>query len=86
MDMRKSDFTQEDDYIISTECQNCGAILDDEVFECEECGSTDVIFETAHEGMECVICGNTLDCDESAYRHDKTDDIICNSCYNNLEE
>lgn len=83
--MKKENLTHEEDYIIQLECEDCGEFSEDVSYnECETCGSTNVIPETSHEGVECKLCKQAFDMWEDAYI-DKTDfELVCESCYNDL--
>ena len=83
--MKKSEFEYEEDYIISCECEECGCIHMEEVEECENCGCEDLTNETSHESCQCAICGNYFDMWEDGYGNNN-DELICESCYDELEE
>lgn len=89
MNFKQSDFTYEEDSIISAECEDCGNHFDtdDECEKCTECGSDNLIYETSHENCKCSVCGCLFDMHTDVYRHDKDSDVmICLECYEELEE
>lgn len=46
-------------------CEDCGESFDNEVDECTNCGSENIINEWNWEGVECGLgCGAVGDCDE----------------------
>lgn len=84
--MNKDTLIHEEDFIFHVECGDCGGINGDMTYdECEKCGSTNLIVETGHENMECKLCKQPFDMWEDAYI-DKTDfDLVCDDCYNDLD-
>ena len=86
---KQTDYILEEDAVIGVDCCSCGS--HSEGYEavndhtCEECGSTDVTLETAHEGTKCSCCGGVFDCWEKAYRNLNTGKLICSTCFDKLE-
>lgn len=70
-----NDIVYEEDSIVEEECLECGwkayhnagDINPENIIECPECGNEDVIPTTAHENMECDICGGYIDMWDDAY-------------------
>jgi len=87
--INKSNLEFEEDSIIYIECDDCGTICEDEEFFdeeiCPECGGM-LLITTSHEGCECAKCGTTLDCWQSAYRDVVEGFLICEHCYNKLDQ
>ena len=85
---KASDFSFEEDYILSAECEDCGYYTEkDEEFEgdCPECGGN-LINSTSHEDCRCAICQCHIDMWDDVYRHDMYSDVmICEDCYEDLE-
>ena len=85
------DFTYEEDRFIYAECDNCGAIIENEDDAdahdgiCPNCGG-DLLNNTSHETCTCAMCGGYFDMWEDAYRHNKTNELICCECYDKLPD
>lgn len=77
--------------IIMAECVECGMTFDtdEEIGNCEECGSNEIIYETGNEGMDCDLCGDMFDFEERAtyYFGNNKDahDRICVECYEKID-
>lgn len=84
--LKSIDFTMEDDYCIFVECCDCGCVMDgnEDIEACEECESTDIIYNTSHEETKCDCCDKTFVVWESNYYHDEKDITICEHCLNKL--
>lgn len=83
----KSDFHLEKDEILESECAECGLIHLEEVFECENCGSNNLLDTTSHEDCQCKLCKIMIDMWEDAYRCiDNPYMLICEDCYSKLPE
>ena len=74
----------EEDYAIECICEACGHYNAEEGC-CEECGSEDILVETAHEGIECSHCGCPFGIWEDYFVHEDGRQI-CKYCYNELTE
>lgn len=89
MKYKAEDFTFEEDFIISAECEECGYRTEDENefdYDCPECGGT-LINETSHEDFRCAICNHHIDMWDDVYRHNENSEImICKDCYEDLED
>lgn len=77
------ELTFEEDFVIECVCDECGHVHKDEVFNCNECGSEELLNETSHEGMLCSICGGYIDMWTDLYVNG--DIYVCENCYDNFE-
>lgn len=76
----------EEDYIIMIECEECGNTEDTEEQICSECGNEDVIPTTNHEGVDCEVCGASIDMWEDALIGlGNNSGLICTNCMDELE-
>jgi len=81
----KEDFTEYEQEVINAECGECGHFEEEEVGECSECGSGDIVLEWGMEGIECSGCKEEFEPDEDFYAHDKEMNVaICIDCYDKL--
>lgn len=90
-DITKEDFQTfelEEDYIIQADCEDCGESYEEEVEECEVCGSDDIVNETSHEGLRCEPCQQYFDRWDNIMlgRVGEEPVAICDACYEKLEE
>lgn len=88
--MKTADFIEEEDYGIEFECEDCDRtgdyteFLDTEC--CPDCESNSILISTSHEGVDCSECGGALDMWETGYRNAKEGILICEDCYEELED
>ena len=77
----------EPDYVVGYTCFDCNEFVeidegeDDEVSQCEKCGSTSFIFESSHQGVPCAFCKLGFMFMEDAYRGKiGGEELICENC------
>ena len=79
----------EEDELLSCECTECGAIyenIDEAPDECEECGNTEFINTTRHEGKICAGCGYPFDSWDPCWRDTLSEDnLYCKSCCSEMK-
>lgn len=74
----------EEDYVIQCICDTCGNYHGEEVDFCEDCGESETLsIETAHEDVECDICGRSFGVWEDWFVNEENKHI-CKHCYNEL--
>lgn len=85
--MKKSDFTENEDELLSCECEDCGASFDEEpeMQECEDCGSMFLTVFTRNESKICCGCGHIFDIWDTTWE-DNNENILCEDCFDELED
>lgn len=96
--LRQRDFFWQDDFAVSAICDNCGRYLTDIALDealddgardsgkCPDCGCNNLIFTTAHEDDGCIICHRTFDKWDGVWKKRYDDILVCDKCYDSLEE
>lgn len=85
----KLEFTYTEDELMECECNFCGWIFSDERLTCPKCNSEDIVNYSCHEGCICDICEHEFDMWEDYYSYvtpEFDNIIICEDCYDKLEE
>ena len=84
--MKKSDFKEIEDELLSCECESCGASFDEQIYEvCEECGSGNLTNYTRNENSTCCKCGYCFDIGDTTWE-DNSYNILCEDCFDELED
>jgi len=91
-DLTQKDFVEEEDFMISYECEVCGLAEDCEDTdqeECSDCGSGKIVPTTGHENTECDLCDIDFDMWDTNYANisgkEKHIMNICELCYDKLD-
>lgn len=84
MNLKRSDFTEDQNECISMTCCDCGHTDDPGAgWECEDCGG-DMVSDLTYESS-CRLCGRTHEEDDIVYEQIEGDDTLCDRCFSNLE-
>ena len=85
--MKKSDFKENEDEVLSCECDNCGEEYEYMPLydECEECESSSLTIYTKNECKMCDNCRHVFDMWDTTWE-DNSYNILCEDCYDELED
>lgn len=89
-DFRKEDFFYVEDEVMTQECVECGHVYEEsdygeELADCPNCGSRELMNTTYHEGRECAICNKYFDTWTDGFtKKDDESIIICEDCMMDL--
>lgn len=91
---KKSDYFSADWEALEVECEDCEHVEhyvsddEDRFYECGNCKSTNVVPTWNYEDMKCLKCSKNIEIEESIYAKEdgEFEEVICEACFNNLEE
>lgn len=83
--MKKENFEQMEDEVISFICDDCNAETSSGEDFCENCFSHDGMIETSFEGSRCCSCSLIFEPFSTAYISNEYE-FLCPDCFESIEE